>query len=147
MDEIRERYDASYGCRGLTRILDIMVFSQPREQFCNWGEYGGTLMETLKPAAHHDLFEKYYAAVQADKLFHQAASCIRQRGKVMFTAIEPAKERARIRFGQYRERLLESRAELKRIFADEFPENVLEEWLDSLYMPKLIELDGYRNYK
>lgn len=147
MEEIRKRYDAGYGCRGLTRILDIMVFSQPREQFCNWGEYGGTLMETLKPAAHHDLFEKYYAAVQADKLFHQAASCIRQRGKVMFTAIEPAKEHARIRFGQYRERLLESRAELKRIFADEFPENVLEEWLDSLYMPKLIELDGYRNYK
>ena len=124
-----------------------MVFSKPREQFCNWGEYGGTLMEALNPTAQPDLFEKYYAAVQADKLFHIVDSVIRQRGKIMFTSIASAKEHARIRFGQYRERLLESRADLKRIFADEFPENVLEEWLDSLYMPKLIELDGYRNYK
>ena len=147
MEEIRERYDASYGCRGLSRILDIMVFSKPREQFCNWGEYGGALMEGLKPTAHLDLFEKYYAAVQADKLFHIADSVIRRRGKVMFTSIEPARAAARERFRKMRERLLESRAELEKIFADEYPPDALKEWLDSLYMPKLIQVDGYIHYK
>ncbi len=147
MDELRERYDASYGCKGLTRILDIMVFSQPREIYCNWGEYGGTLMEELRPTAHLDLFAKYQAAVQAEKLFHQVCSCVRQTGKVMFTSIESAKEQARIRFEDFREQLLESKAKLKLLFAEEYPENVLEEWLNSLYAPLLIELDGYRNFK
>ena len=147
MEEIRKRYDASYGCSGLTRILDIMIFSRPREQFCNWGEYGGTLMEELKPTAHLDLFEKYYAAVQADKLFHIVDSVIRRRGMALFTSIEPAKAAARERFGKMRERLLESRAVLGKTFDDEFPPDVLEEWLDSLYMPKLIQVEGYLHYK
>jgi hypothetical protein len=47
---------------------------------------------------------------------------------------------------EFRKRLLESKAELKKAFADEFSEDVLEEWLNSLYAPKLIEVDGYLNY-
>ena len=147
MDEIRERYDASYGCKGLTQILNIMVFSQPRETYCNWGEYGCALMDELKPTAHLEFFAKYHAAVQAEKLFHQADNCIRQNGMAMLTSIESAKKRARVNFTELRKRLLASEAELKKVFADEFSEEVLEEWLNSLYAPKLIEVDGYLNYR
>ena len=104
-------------------------------------------MDELKPAAHLELFAKYHAAVQAEKLFHQADNCIRQNGMAMLTSIESAKKRARMNFMEFRKRLLESKAELKKAFADEFSEDVLEEWLNSLYAPKLIEVDGYLNYR
>jgi len=147
IEEIRARYDAYFGCSGLSRILNIMVFSKPHETFCNWAEYGGDLMDGLKPTENIDLFEKYHAAVSAEKLFRQVDSFLKWSAIKMFSSVESAKARTRSTLEEYRKKLLVNRIECGKHFSDEFSEQILREWLDSHYGPRLLAIDAYLRFK
>ena len=65
----------------------------------------------------------------------------------MFSSVESAKARTRSTLEEYRKKLLVNRIECGKHFSDEFSEQILREWLDSHYGPRLLAIDAYLRFK
>jgi hypothetical protein len=127
-NQIADRYSCSFGkgTEQLAGLLDIMVYSE-NEQFFNWAEHVVpelAAMETQIDSRLLWLFNKYKVAMEAELLIRQIRSLM--RNQVGHLTVNE--------FGKMLiQKLPEVKDNLRTCFKDEFPPDMLEEWLRYLF--------------
>ncbi len=126
--EIEERYDRACGVKGLAGWLQVMVYSE-REWYPNWSAAAVDAFAQYEPQIVPEMlptYRKYLTAMRAEFLIRKIRLFIKNSsgklaeskyGKELFEQLEPTKD------------------ELRKVFADEFPPESMEDWLLRVFEP------------